>query len=193
MKRALIIFVLLICCGHILGQSDSLYEKSKSFFRSLDVNAQINKDILNKDQLYFIRQCSSNNEDFSHVLSSIAEMKPYILIYKVIFREIENKNIISFVQCESGDDIICEILSNSKESLNGCIIVNNAIFYIFNMLRDKSIINNLITKSDSYNVIMKMNYPQNNIFFYYNKVLPMYVEDKGHIYEYKNNTDSFCE
>ena len=116
---------------------------------------------------------------------SIAEMKTYTLIYKVIFREIENKNIISFVQCESGDDIVCELLNNPKASINGCIIVNNAIFYIFNMLRDKSIINNYIVRSDSYNVIMKMNYPQDDTFFYYNKVLPMYVEDKGHIYEYK--------
>lgn len=173
-----------MCSGHIWGQVDSLYEKSKNVFRNLDVNAQMRKDTFGKEQIYYIRQCYSNNEDFTKLLLSVAEMKPYALIYKVILRVIDNKNIISFVQCESCDDIIYYMSNTPQASINGCIIVNNAIFYIFNMISDESVINNLITKSDSYNAIMKMNYPKDNVFFYYNKVLPMYVEDKGHIFEY---------
>lgn len=53
------------------------------------------------------------------------------------------------------------------------------------MLHDNSIINKLITRSDSYNVIMKMNYPEDDVFFLYNRVLPLYIEDNGHIFEYK--------
>ena len=185
MKRVLIILILIICCETIWGQTDSLYEKSKTVFRNLDVNIQIKSDTLNNEKLYYIRQCFSNNEDFSHILHSIAEMKPYTLIYKIFLREIDGKKIISFAQCESCDDIISEIINNPEVSISGSIIVNNAFFYIFNMLHDNSLINKLITRSDSYNVIMKMNYPEDDVFFLYNRVLPLYIEDNGHIFEYK--------
>ncbi len=185
MRRTLIIFILIFSCGCILGQDDSLYEDSKSHFLRLDVNIQNKRDTLSNHQLYHIRQCYSNNDDFTQILSSIADMRPYTLIYKVIFRKIDNNNIFSFVQCESCDDVIEELQNNELVSINGCIIINNANFYIFNMLDDDNIINKLIKKSDSYITTMKMNYPKENLFFY-NKSLPMYViKDKVHIFEYK--------
>lgn len=186
LKQILFLVVLSFYCGHIMGQTDSLYEKSVSRFHGLDVNAQLKEDTVNNEQLYYIRQCYSINEDFSRVLSSITELAPYTLIYKVIFREIDNKNFISFVQCKSCDNIINEMLDDPKVTIPGCIIVNNAIFYIFNMQSDNSTIDKLIRKSDSYNVITKINYPEEDgVFFVYRRSLPMYVEEDGHIFEYK--------
>lgn len=118
MNRIIFIFLLTICCEPIWGQTDSLYERSISAFRNLDVNVQIRKDTLKNEQKYYIRQSYSNNEDFSRILHSIAEMKPYTLIYKVIFKEINGKNIISFVQCESCDDVISEFLKKPEVSIS---------------------------------------------------------------------------
>ena len=186
LKQILFLVVLSFYCGHIMGQTDSLYEKSVSRFHGLDVNAQLKEDTVNNEQLYYIRQCYSINEDFSRILSSISELAPYTLIYRVIFREIDNKNFISFVQCKSCDNIINEMLDDPKVTIPGCIIVNNAIFYIFNMQSDNSTIDRLISRSDSYNVITKINYPEEDgVFFVYRRSLPMYVEEDGHIFEYK--------
>lgn len=188
MKRVLFLIILTFFCGHMMGQTDSLFEKSASFFRSLDVNSQLKRDTVNNEQLYYIRQCYSKNEDFSRILSSISELSPYTLIYRVIFweREIDNKNFISFVQSKSCDTVIREMLDDPKVTIPGCIIVNNAIFYIFNKQSDNSTIDRLIGISDSYNVITKINYPENDgYFFVYRHSLPMYVEDNGHIYEYQ--------
>ena len=188
MKQMTLVYILIIYCVPIWGQTDSLFEESKSRFLNLGVHSQINKDTLNDKQLFYIRQCYSKNKDFSNILLSIAESKPYTMVYKVVIKkDVNNRNIISFVQCESCDDIISEILDNPNVSINGCIIVNNVYFYITNKMDDDTIIEKLIENSDSYTVIMKINYPEfENCFFYYNKSIPLYEENNGRIYKYKN-------
>lgn len=192
MKRIIIIFILTICCDYIFGQTNPLFENSKEYFYSNNINLQ-KKGTAQNYQFYYVRDCYTENEDFKRILQTIADSKPYLLIYRVNVMTIDNKNFITFAQYQEYDEAICEIFEK-KLFVEGCITVNNAKFYIMNKMKNNSIsiIDKLITKSDSYNAIMKMNYPEEKeVFFMYNRTFPMYIiDEKGHISEYKRTINS---
>ena len=167
----------------VCAQTDSLFEHSKREFLKYDINTE--KDSIINDKLYYIRQCYATSSDFKKILTSISELKPYPMIYMINISKNGDAVLMTFAQYESND----EIINHKNAEIEGCITINNASFYVQNMGVDKSIIKKILRKSDSYIAIMKLNYPEDGIPFYFHDNLPIFIIDNGELYEYTGQND----
>lgn len=166
----------------VFGQTDSLFEHSKREFLKYDVNTE--KDSVINNKLYYIRQCYTTSKDFKKILTSISELKSYPMIYMINISKNKDIALMTFAQYESNDEIINDFCIHKNVEIEGCITINNTLFYVQNMGVDESVIKQVLRKSDSYIAIMKLNYPEDGNPFYFHDNLPIFIIDNGKLYEY---------